>query len=118
MLGLCLLNLLISTPRKPFAPGCVPIGATSTFDRTDAKLLLTLSPAFDLEQKKKQADSGVRLTTSDYPSIVLEVGNSESLTQLQTDAKLWLEDFVDVRYPLLSVHHLTSFSRYGLLFSF
>jgi len=66
------LKLLISTPRQPFAPGCVLIRATSTFDRTDdsPSFCWLFSVAFNLGHEKKRADSGVRLTISDYPSVV------------------------------------------------
>ena len=57
-------------------------------------LSLSLSSflAFVLGQRK-EADAGVRPTASDsaLPSVVLEVGSLESITQLKIDAKLWLE---------------------------
>jgi hypothetical protein len=55
------------------------------------------TPAFVLGPKRKQADSGVRPTGSNYPTVVLEVGSSESLGQLHLDAQLWLERTDDVR---------------------
>jgi hypothetical protein len=57
-----------------------------------------LHPAFQLGPRKKQADSGVRPTadSSRLPSIVLEVGDSESLTQLKIDARLWIEHMPEV----------------------
>jgi hypothetical protein len=56
---------------------------------------------------KKQTDGGVRPTASNDPSVVLEVGSSESLDQLRCDAHLWLERTNYVRsalffYPLIS----------------
>jgi hypothetical protein len=39
----------------------------------------------------KEPDSGVRPMTSLLPTVILEVGDSDSLTQLRIDAKLWLE---------------------------
>ena len=54
--------------------------------------------------RKKQPDSGVRSSGSNYPSVVLEVGSSESLAQLYTDAQLWLECTDDVRFlPLFFI---------------
>ena len=50
---------------------------------------------------KKQPDGGVRPTGSVYPSVVLEVGSSESLGQLRLDAQLWLEHTNYVRFPPL-----------------
>jgi len=50
--------------------------------------------------KRKQADAGVRLTSSLPPSVVFEVGDSESLRQLRVDARLWLEDFPQVTHFL------------------
>jgi hypothetical protein len=46
----------------------------------------------------KEADAGVRptLSPSRLPSVVLEVGDSESLTQLKIDAKLWIEHTQEV----------------------
>jgi len=55
-----------------------------------------LSPAFQLGPRKKQPDAGIRPIPSDLPSIVLEVGDSESLTQLKVDARLWLEHMPEV----------------------
>jgi len=39
----------------------------------------------------KEPDSGIRPMTSSSPTVVLEVGDLESLRQLRIDAKLWLE---------------------------
>lgn len=61
--------------------------------------MITLLPlAYQLGTKKKQADSGIEPAPnpSGFPSIVLEVGSSESLTQLIVDAKLWLEHMPEV----------------------
>lgn len=56
---------------------------------------------------RKEADSGVRPTDSRLPSVVLEVGDSESLSQLKIDAKLWLEHMPEVSRscPLLQRTH-------------
>jgi hypothetical protein len=56
----------------------------------------------------KEADAGVRptLSNSPLPSVVLEVGDSESLTQLKIDAKLWIEHTEEVSL-LLSCNSLT-----------
>jgi hypothetical protein len=40
---------------------------------------------------KLEPDGGIGPSTSKYPSIVLEVGDTASLTQLEFDASLWLE---------------------------
>ena len=105
------LNGLILTPPDPEPPGCVPIGSTSTFNSTFNLNFCSpvLPPAFVFGERKKQPDGGVRPTASNYPSVVLEVGSSESLTQLVIDAKLWLECSADVRFPLLFSNPLISF---------
>jgi hypothetical protein len=41
-------------------------------------------------------------TSANFPSIILEVGNSETITQLQIDARLWLEHLADVSCLSLS----------------
>jgi hypothetical protein len=66
--------------------------------------------------RKKQADAGFEPdpNPSGHPSIVLEVGSSESLTQLKIDARLWLEHMHEVSQflPLLPLTHWTFF-RYN-----
>jgi len=81
------LVLLTPAPHPPRPPGCENIGATT----------------FELGRKMKEADAGVQPTASDsdLPSVVLEVGSSESLTQLKIDAKLWLEQTHEVRLVIL-----------------
>ena len=80
--------------------GCVPLGATSKShvlsDPTSAALSF---PAFTLSNaRKKQADSCICPVDSDSPTVVVEVGDSETLKQLQTDVRLWLEsDLLNVR---------------------
>ena len=60
-----------------------------------------------------QGDAGVEPTPnpSDLPSIILEVGSSESLTQLKIDASLWLETAVEVSWflPSLPIIHQNFF---------
>jgi hypothetical protein len=46
----------------------------------------------------KEPDNGVRPLTSSYPTVVLEVGDSETLTQLRIDARHWLEYMHEVIY--------------------
>lgn len=65
--------------------GCMPIGRTG----------------YQLGRRQKQADAGFEPTNSDRPSIVLEVGCSESLRQLKIDARLWLEHLPDVQLVIL-----------------
>ena len=74
---------------------------------------LCVPPAFALGSRRKEADTGVRPTASIYPSVVLEVGSSESLSQLQIDARLWLEHLAEVLrisslffHPLISVRSI------------
>ena len=54
-----------------------------------------LHSAFDLGPRK-EADGGIRPSGSLLPSVVLEVGDSESLRQLRIDARLWLEHIPQV----------------------
>jgi hypothetical protein len=58
--------------------------------------LVYLPSAFDLGPGKKEADGGVRPSGSPLPSVVLEVGDSESLQQLRIDARCWLEHIPEV----------------------
>lgn len=93
------LVLLTPAPHPPKPPGCTHIGATSTFDRIhNLSLGLSSFLAFELGRRLKEADAGMWPTASDsdLPSVVLEVGSSESLTQLKIDAKLWLEHTPEV----------------------
>ena len=70
--------------------------------------------AFQLGFRKKQADASVWPAISRLPSIVLEVGDSESLTQLKFDARLWFEHMLEVSQflPLLPLTHW-NFFRYS-----
>jgi hypothetical protein len=55
----------------------------------------------------KQPDSAMSPEGSHFPSIVLEVGDSESMTQLKIDAKLWIEDMPEVsQFLFLFAVHL------------
>jgi len=74
------------------------------------KLLLTFSslgfnvqPWREEEARARWRFKLLRLTASEsnYPSVVIEVAYPEILTQLRNDAKRWLENLVEVRYPLL-----------------
>ena len=64
------------------------------------QLITLLPPAFQLgsNRRKKQADACVEPSPnpSGNPSVVLEVGSSESLTQLKIDARLWIEHMNEV----------------------
>lgn len=57
--------------------------------------------------KQKQADASIGPERSRFPSIVLEVGDSESFTQLKVDMKLWLAHTHEVGWflPLLPFTH-------------
>ena len=50
----------------------------------------TCTLAIHLGPHQMQADAAIRPAPGN-PTVVLEVGDSESLTQLNIDAKLWLE---------------------------
>ena len=66
----------------------------SLFDNIEPRIDYLLPPAYQLGTRKKQADAGVEPipNPSGIPGIVLEVGSSESLAQLEVDVRLWLED--------------------------
>jgi len=63
----------------------------------------------------KQADASFGPTKFGFPSIVLEVGDSESLSQLKIDARLWLEH-PDIHHELPPTHQ--NFFRYSWSSSF
>ena len=91
------LQALTQLPYPPVPPGCRGIGAISMFHRTHNLSGFTLLHlAYEVGPGKKQADAGLRCSASVLPSVVLEVGSSESFIQLQTDAKLWIEDMPEV----------------------
>lgn len=89
----------------PHDIGCSGTGAPSMFNYVRyIQLYDNLSspfiplPAYRLGSRQKQADAGIEpdFNPPQLPSIVVEVGNSESLTQLKIDAKLWLEHSAEV----------------------
>ena len=74
-----------------------------------------LPSVFELaEGIMKETDSGIRTSS---PTVVLEVGDSESLTQLRNDAVLWLESeyMHGVATSSESLLPLTRTFRYGWL---
>ena len=77
-------------------PGCEPIGATGMFFQENLSWVYLSISGYRLGRREKQPDAGFQPTNSDYPSIVLEVGCSESIRQLTIDARLWLEHLPDV----------------------
>lgn len=99
----CDLNKLTSSPPQGEPPGCEPTGSISAFNKLPFELYFftRLTPAFDIGPRKKQPDGGVCPTGFDYPSVVLEVGSSESLSQLHIDAQLWIEHTNYVRFRSL-----------------
>jgi hypothetical protein len=54
--------------------------------------------AYQLGAREKQGDAAFRPSNSnsENPSVILEVGCSESLRQLKIDAKLWIEHLPEV----------------------
>jgi hypothetical protein len=56
---------------------------------------------------KKEPDGCILPEQSDYPSVILEVGSSESLSQLKVDAELWIEHVPEVRQFVLCYRLLT-----------
>jgi len=87
------LNQLITIWLQEGPPGCEPLRTQCALQPVQNQCPFTYlsTPAFTFGSMKKQADGGVRSTGSDYPSMVLDVRSSESLSQLRIDAQLWLE---------------------------
>ena len=82
---------------------------------TKLQLFTFLHPAFEIQvgdsRRKKEADACIRPEQSCYPSVILEVGSSESLSQVEVDAQLWIEHVPEVRQSclLLSPTHWNFF---------
>jgi hypothetical protein len=107
------LNNLTQTP-QPTPPGCFGVGGACTYN---CMLYLALrSPictlAIHLGPRQKQADAGIGPAPGN-PSVVLEVGDSESLTQLKIDAERWIEHRPEVCFDSL-LSYLFSCSVYSL----
>jgi hypothetical protein len=68
----------------------------------EVRVNLFFHPAFQFGLRQKQGDAAVLPTASRLPSVILEVGDSESLTQLKIDARLWLEHMLEVSQYLFS----------------
>lgn len=81
------LALVAAAPGHQFPPGLTSMGATT----------------FQLRGRKKQADASVRPTASAsrFPSVVVEVGSSESIQQLRIDMRLWIEDSAEIQLGIL-----------------
>jgi hypothetical protein len=106
--------LRLTPPPHNSEIGCFGIGSTSKFDDyvICASQLTSISlPAYELGLRKKQPDDGIQplFNPSGLPSIVVEVGSSESLNQLKIDARLWLEYSAEVSL-VLYCHSLTRIS--------
>jgi hypothetical protein len=74
--------------------GYIPLGASSTSQYIpNFNMCLNVTSAFELSpNKSKQADAAIAPSTApDSPTVVLEVGDSESLKQLKCNARLWIE---------------------------
>jgi len=56
-----------------------------------------------LWDREKQADASVRpmVSASKFPSIVVEVGSSESIGQLRIDMRLWIEHSPEIELGIL-----------------
>lgn len=79
------LRELLPHPKPTAAPGCDFVAASEQ----------------KLGQKKIEPDSGIVPNGSNRPSIVIEVGSSDSLAQLKIDAQLWLEHMPEVQLVIL-----------------
>jgi hypothetical protein len=114
------LTQLTAPPHPLVPPGCLGMGHTSMFAWYLYFMsgLIYLSLAYQLGQFRKEADAGIQPNDSNFPSIIVEVGDSESLGLLKFDAHCWLENMHDVRqsFPFFCCAD-TNFARYGLSFS-
>jgi len=106
-----LLKLIPPPHAHSTLPGLRFFASKGTLHRTHNFSGFTfLHPAFDFDLGKKQPASGVGHLGSRYPTVVLEVGDSESLAQLKIDAKSWLEgppqvcQFLPLSPPLNRTH--------------
>ena len=101
----------------PISWGLSLLGRNKYVYRTCTKLQLFtfFHPAFEIQvgdsRRKKEADACIRPEQSCYPSVILEVGSSESLSQVEVDAQLWIEHVPEVRQSclLLSPTHWNFF---------
>lgn len=61
------------------------------------------SATVQLGSRKKQPDASLRpsAAASRFPSVVLEVGSSESIQQLRIDMRLWIEHCADIQLGIL-----------------
>jgi hypothetical protein len=86
---ICLSHALshLMPPAYPIPPGLHWAGSTT----------------FQVGLNRKEADSSIRpiAAMSRFPSVVLEVGDSESLAQLKIDARLWIEHVAEVNLVIL-----------------
>jgi hypothetical protein len=80
-------------------------------------LFTFLLPAIQLKSRQKQADASIAPYPNPpgCPSIVLEVGSSESLTQLKIDARLWIEDMPEVSHLFFLCCHSPDFLQVQLV---
>ena len=106
--------LILAAPGQRVPAGCVFMGSTSKSDSLPSSFDSDLSDlwfllAYQLGRRKKQADATVRPTASAsiFPSVVVEVGCSESIGQLRIDMGLWIEDCHEVSHFYL-FHNLFS----------
>jgi hypothetical protein len=90
------LNNLTHTP-QPTPPGCFGFGGACMYNCMLHLALhsSTCTLAIYLGPCQKQADAAIGPVPG-KPSVLLEVGDSESLTQLKIDALLWLECIPEV----------------------
>jgi hypothetical protein len=87
------LRVLASTNIMP-GLGYIPLGGSCMSQyMLNLYMCLNATLAFELSpNKSKQADATIAPSTAlDSPTVVLEVGDSESFTQLKIDARQWLE---------------------------
>jgi len=93
---------------QPTPPGCFAVGGACTY--IWMLLLAMISPtatlAIQLGPFQKQADAAIGPAPG-KPSVVLEVGDSESLTQLENDARRWLEHIPEVTEFVVLSHMLS-----------
>lgn len=77
--------LIPESERPALPPGCAAIGGSTQ----------------QLGSRKKEADDGIRPLSSLNPSILFEIGSSETSKQLRIDAKLWVEHLPEVQLVML-----------------
>ena len=90
------LQNLTPPPHYAMPSGVKAVGATGMSIRSVIIVGFTLPrSAYQFGPMRKEPDAGIGPSQS-LPSVVIEVGDSDSLTQLKIDARTWIEHMPEV----------------------